>query len=78
MDKTIHQIKLVAKTLPKGMLQSSKETQLQKQIGHVVVNLTDLNFTDNEIELLNKGLSFSPSPKTHSVPQLWLDFKRYE
>ena len=49
-------MKLEAKSLPKGMLQFSKETQFQQQIGHSVVHLTDLSFTENEIELLNKDL----------------------
>ena len=53
MDKSLHQIQIEAKTLPKGMLHSTKEPQFQKQIGHSVVNLTNLTFTENEIELLN-------------------------
>lgn len=59
-------MKLEAKSLPKGMLQFSKETQFQLQIGHSVVHLTDLSFTENEIELLNKDLP-SPSSKGYVI-----------
>ena len=35
-------------------------------------------FTDEDIDLLNMGISFSLSPTKHSVADLWLDFKRFE
>ena len=60
------------------MLHPARQDQFETQIGHVLINLTDLTFTAEDIDLLNKGLSFSPSPTKHSVADLWLDFKRFE
>ena len=63
MNISIEQIKEDALSFPKGMLHPSRTEQFKKQIGHNVINLTDIEFSDEEISLLNKGLTFSPSPK---------------
>ena len=76
MEPTLEQIKNDSISLPKGICY----TQIAKinLNGHVLINITDLTFTAEDIDLLNKGLSFSPNPTKHSVADLWLDFKRFE
>ena len=78
MNKSLSLIKEEAITFPKGMLTQSTQNKFDQQIGHSVVNLTDTKFTQTELELLNKGLSFSPSPTKHSLSTLWLDYKKFE
>lgn len=63
MYPSLTDIKLNCLTFTKGMLHTDRATQFEKQIGHTVINLTDLVFTTNELELFNKGLSFSHSPQ---------------
>ena len=62
MEPTLEQIKNDSISLPKDMLLPDCKAQFESQIGHVLINLTDLIFTDEDIDFLNKGLSFSPSP----------------
>ena len=78
MELTLEEIKLNSLTFQKGMLHPNRQDQFDTQIGHTVINLTDQSFSKDELELLNKGLSFSPSPHKHSIPDLWLDFKHFE
>ena len=78
MELTLQQIKQESISFPKGMLHPERTAQFVSQIGHIVINLTDLKFTDEDIDLLNMGLSFSPSPTKHSVADMWLDYKRFE
>ena len=44
----------------------------------IVINLTDLTFTDEDIDLINMRLSSSPSSTKHSVADMWLDYQRFE
>ena len=58
MELTLEEIKLNSLTFQKGMLHPNRQDQFDTQIGHTVINLTDLSFSKDELELLNKGLSF--------------------
>ena len=77
MELTLQQIKQESISFPKGMLHPERTAQFESQICHIVINLTDLKFTDEDIDLLNMGLSFSSSPTKHSVADMWLDYKRF-
>ena len=58
--------------IPKSTWRRMKKAELKKQI-NLVNNLSDLELTENQIKLLNKGLSFSPSPKGVDITHLTAD-----
>ncbi len=78
MDISLEQIKLDALTFPIGMLHPSRTDQFKNQIGQTVINLTDINFNEDELDLLSKGLSFCPTPGAPIIPELWLEFKQFQ
>ena len=58
--------------IPKSTWRRMKKAELKKQI-NLVNNLSDLELTENQIKLLNKGLSFSPSPNGVDITHLTAD-----
>ena len=78
MAKSLDQVKKDAKSFPPGMLDPDRYDQLKKQIGNTIINLTDEIFTQEESQVLEKGLSFSPSPHHPTIPDIWLEFKDFQ
>ena len=78
MKRNIDQIKSEAKNFKKGILHPNRVKQFKSQIGQNVINLTDKTFSDEEMKLLNLGLTFSPTPNTHGISDLWLDYKKFQ
>ena len=58
--------------IPKSTWRRMKKAELKKQI-NLVNNLSDLELTENQNKLLNKGLSFSPSPTGVNITHLTVD-----
>ena len=56
---------------PPGILAPGKS--LDDQLGHSVVNLSDVHLTKCQVEVLQKGLTFCPTPAAPDIVRLWDD-----
>ena len=54
-----------------------KNTKFDSYIGHVVINISDTVFDQNQIRALEKGLAFCPSLGPPDKSQIGLDFKEF-
>ena len=72
---TIAELKKAALTSRLGILPPGKS--MQSLIGHTVVNISDLHLTKPQIEALEKGLTFCPTPGAPNKAAIWTDFKDF-
>ena len=78
MDKpTVELIKDQAKTFPPGILRPGQS--LDSQIGHTVINLSDITLSEAQTKVLEKGLTFCPSPRHEpDISKIWDDIKELQ
>ena len=50
---------------------------LEDQLGHSVVNLSDLHLTKCQVEVLQKGLTFCPTPAAPDIVRIWDDLTEF-
>ena len=47
------------------------------QLGHSVVNLSNLHLTKPQMEALEKGLTFCPTPYDPDIVDIWNDLEEF-
>ena len=73
----IKDIKLKATTNPPGILPPDKYELFKGLVGKTVINLSSRALTVDELEILSRGLTFSPTPSKPDYSEIWLDFKEF-
>ena len=58
-----------------GMLPPGKT--FESLVGHSVVNLSDIYLTKHQVEVLEKGLTFCPTPDTPDIVDIWTDLDKF-
>ena len=71
----LDQIKLKSQNYPAGILPPGKS--LDSLIGHTVINISDIDLTTPQIEALQKGLTFCPTPGSPKKSLIWNDFQAF-
>ena len=71
----LEQIKLDSQNYPSGILPPGKS--LDSLIGHTVINISDIDLTTPQIEALQKGLTFCPTPGSPKKSLIWNDIKAF-
>jgi hypothetical protein len=66
-----------AKTRGPGILKEEDAEKFKTLIGKIVINLSDFKITEPQEKVLEKGLSFCPSPGRPDFSEIWLDFKEF-
>ena len=49
----------------------------ESQIGHTVINISNQPLTLHQVNALEKGLTFCPTPGKTDKSQIWLHFKEF-
>ena len=75
LTQILDQIKQKAATSQPGILPTGKS--LRSVIGHTVINISDSHLTKPQIEALEKGLTFGPTPGPPDKSLIWTDFKDF-
>ena len=60
---------------PEGILPPGSTAECQ--LGHSVVNLSNLTLSQAQIEVLQKGLTFCPTPGTPDITEIWNDLEDF-
>ena len=68
-------IKEEATIAPPGILPKGKS--MDSFLGHTVINLSDVNLSEDQVSALQKGLTFCPTPGPPNKSKIWLDFKDF-
>ena len=71
----LDKIKEEAKLAPPGILPKGKS--MDNYIGHTVINLSDVTLTTTQKQVLEKGLTFCPTPGPPDKSKIWTDFKEF-
>jgi hypothetical protein len=71
----IETIKQNAIDFPPGILRQEDQTKFENLIGKIVINLSNLKITEKQEKVLEKGLTFCPTPGRPDYSEIWLDFK---
>ena len=50
---------------------------MDSHIGHTVINLSDITLTESQVQALQKGLTFCPTPGPPNKAKIWTDFKEF-
>jgi hypothetical protein len=74
---TIELIKQNAIDFPPGILKQEDQGKFENLIGKIVINLSDLKITEKQEKVLEKGLTFCPTPGRPDYSEIWLDFKEF-
>jgi hypothetical protein len=77
MTDIIDSIKQEAKVRGPGILKEEDAERFKNLIGKIVINLSHLKITESQEKVLEKGLSFCPSPGRPDYSEIWLDFKEF-
>ena len=77
MTNLLDQIKDQALTFPPGILRPGQS--FESHIGHTVIKLSDINLTKAQTEVLEKGITFCPTP-THlpDLSKIWNDVREFQ
>jgi hypothetical protein len=59
---TIEIIKQNAKDFPPGILKVEDQDKFKNLVGKIVINLSNLKITEKQEKVLEKGLTFCPTP----------------
>ena len=68
-------IELAAMNAPPGILPPN--TKSESFIGHNVINISNYVFNECQLKVLEKGLTFSPTPSGPDKSEIWNDFKEF-
>jgi hypothetical protein len=60
---------------PEGILPPGQTTS--SQLGHSVVNLSNVELTKSQVEALEKGLTFCPTPGRPQMHEIWGDLEEF-
>jgi hypothetical protein len=60
---------------PVGILPPGSSTS--SQLGHSVVNLSNVHLYKDQIAALEKGLTFCPSPGIPDITEIWTDMEEF-
>jgi hypothetical protein len=60
-----------------GILKKEDQEKFRNLIGKIVINLSDVEISTEQEKVLEKGLTFCPSPGRPDYSQIWLDFKGF-
>ena len=71
----LDQIKLDRQNYPIGILPHGKS--MDSLIEHTVINISNIDLTGAQIEALQKGLTFCPTPGPPKISLIWNDFKSF-
>jgi hypothetical protein len=72
---SIETIKQNAQDFAPGILKKEDTEKFKNLIGKTVINLSDYPITKLLEQVLEKGLTFCPSPGIPDYSEIWLDFK---
>jgi hypothetical protein len=61
--------------VPEGILPPGQTTS--SQLGHSVVNLSNVDLTKPQVEALEKGLTFCPTPGLPQIQEIWGDLEEF-
>ena len=61
--------------LRKGIL--APGSTASSQLGRSVVNLSSITLTQGQLEVLEKGLTFCPTPRNQNIVQIWDDLEKF-
>ena len=76
-SQTLENIKEQAKTFPPGILRPGQN--FDSHIGHTVINLSNVTLTEPQVKVLEKGLTFCPTPHyTPDLSNIWSDIKEFQ
>jgi hypothetical protein len=70
-------IKQNALEFPPGILKKEDQSKFENLVGKIVINLSDLDITKEQEKVLEKGLTFCPTPGRPDYSEIWLDFKEF-
>ena len=71
---SLEDIKIQASTFPPGILRPGQT--FDSHIGHTVINLSDITLTEAQTKVLEKGLTFCPSPLHQpDLSKIWNDVR---
>jgi hypothetical protein len=73
----IETIKQNAQDFAPGILKKEDYEKFKNLIGKTVINLSDFPISKNQELVLEKGLTFCPSPGRPDYSEIWLDFKEF-
>jgi hypothetical protein len=62
---------------PPRILKKEDQSKFNNLIGKIVINLSDLEITKEQERVLEKGLTFCPTPGRPDYSDIWLDFKEF-
>ena len=68
----LDQIKLDSQNYPPGILPPGKS--MDSLISHTVINISNIDLTQPQVEALQKGLTFYPTPGPPKKSMIWNDF----
>jgi hypothetical protein len=74
---SIETIKQNAKDFPPGILKEEDKDKFNNLVGKIVINLSYLKITEKQEKVLEKGLTFCPTPGKPDFSKIWLDFKEF-
>jgi hypothetical protein len=74
---TLEIIKQNAINFPPGILKQEDQDKFENLIGKIVINLSDLEITEKQEKVLEKGLTFCPTLGRPDYSEIWLDFKEF-
>ena len=68
-------LRLEAQPAKPGILPPN--TKFESYIGHTVINILNIDFTEPQVKAFVKRLTFCPTPGPPNKAQIWLDFKAF-
>ena len=68
-------IELAAMNAPPGILPPN--TKFESYIGHNVINISNYELNEHQLKVLEKGLTFCPTPPRSDKSEIWNDFKEF-
>lgn len=77
IDKLVNKKRIRQKKKLYGLISNSKRSEKQKPqtIPDFVINQSDASFSESELELLSKGLKYSPTPKKIPLVPIVIDIE---
>jgi hypothetical protein len=71
----IHKLEKVTNITPIGILKPGQN--FDSHIGHSVVNLSDYTLSETQVSVLERGLTYCPTPDYPDLSEIWIDFKEF-
>ena len=68
-------LELAAMNAPPGILPPN--TKFESYIGHNVINISNYELNEHQLKVLEKGLTFCPTPPRPDKSEIWNDFKEF-